>query len=67
MHEHHEFLIPTILQLSCISSNMMEAYRMFYFVLPFLEGCTNLSTFILQSQMEFESQVFKDPNEFNDM
>uniref|UniRef100_A0A8C4LK97 Calaxin n=1 Tax=Equus asinus TaxID=9793 RepID=A0A8C4LK97_EQUAS len=29
--------------------------------------CTNLSTFILQSRMEFETQVFKDPNEFNDM
>ena len=33
----------------------------------FLLVCTNLSTFILQSQKEFEAQVFKDPNEFNDV
>ena len=33
----------------------------------FLLVCTNLSTFTLQSQKEFEAQVFKDPNEFNDV
>lgn len=33
----------------------------------FLLVCTNLSTFILQSQSEFEAQVFKDPNEFNEV
>uniref|UniRef100_H0WWT7 Calaxin n=1 Tax=Otolemur garnettii TaxID=30611 RepID=H0WWT7_OTOGA len=33
----------------------------------FVEIYIKLNTFILQSQMEFEAQVFKDPTEFNDM
>lgn len=43
---------------------MHVQYIFFCFILGV---STNLSTFILQSQMEFEAQVFKDPNEFNDM
>lgn len=39
---------------------------MFCFVLPLFLVYTKLSTFILQRQMEFEAQVFKDPNEFNE-
>ena len=33
----------------------------------FLLVCTNLNTSISQSQKEFEAQVFKDPNEFNEV
>lgn len=64
-HGSTRALFPTFL--SCLLS--LQTLRRYteLFVLPLWEVCSNLSIFILQSQMEFEAQVFKDPNKFNYM
>lgn len=50
-----------------VSTDFRETHGALCFVLSLFNVYTKLSTFILQSQMEFEAQVFKDPHDFHDI